>query len=93
MPLTLDEQMVLENKKNPIENREANLTLTFSQLEELIELLQNIPNEIPKSEADCANWWVQNKLWGKLVEARKEIQQQIMRDAMDAIAKDRIAGR
>lgn len=93
MPLKLDEQMVLENKKNPIESREANLTLTFSQLEELIELLENAPNEIPKSEADRANWWAKNTLWGKLVEARKTIQQEIMRDAMDSIAKDRIAGR
>ena len=93
MPLTLDQQVVLENEKKPLESRTANLTLDFIQLTKLIELIESTPNEIPRNDTDCANWWADNKLWGVLVEARETIKREIMSDAMESIARDREAGR
>ncbi|WP_166224894.1 hypothetical protein [Pseudomonas atagonensis] len=93
MPLTLDQQIVLENDKKNLEIRTAKLTLDFTQLTKLIELIESIPNEIPKNDIDCANWWADNKLWGVLVEARESIKSEIMSDALESIARDRAAGR
>ncbi|MEO6678969.1 MAG: hypothetical protein ABIO21_16525 [Pseudomonas sp.] len=93
MPLALDQQLVLENEKKALESRTANLTLDFIQLTKLIELIEGIPNEIPKNDTDCANWWDDNKLWGVLVEARESVKREIMNDAIESIARDREAGR
>ncbi|APQ11019.1 hypothetical protein BJP27_05720 [Pseudomonas oryzihabitans] len=84
MTKSFEQRVQDELDKQPLEKREADVRLTYQELETLLALCEDVSINASQSEL----WWHMNNLEVKLVEAKSRVQGDVYGDVIDNKAKE-----